>query len=111
MGFTPLDGIVMATRAGSVDPGLLLWLLTHGALDASEVAEGLERHAGLAGLAQSGDMRDVLAGRADDDPEPALRFDVYVHRLCRERMKVVLGTGLSQRVDLGGSLHIKKNIT
>src|SRR3546814_20421407 len=81
MGFTPLDGIVMATRAGSVDPGLLLWLLTHGGLDASEVAEGLERHAGLAGLAQSGDMRDVLAGRADGDPDAALGFDVYVHRL------------------------------
>src|SRR3546814_2812788 len=78
MGFTPLDGIVMATRAGSVDPGLLLWLLTHGGLDASEVAEGLERHAGLAGLAQSGDLRDVLAGRADGDPDAALGFDVYV---------------------------------
>src|SRR3546814_12717018 len=83
MGFTPLDGIVMATRAGSVDPGLLLWLLTHGGLDASEVAEGLERHAGLAGLAQSGDMRDVLAGRDVGDPDAALGFDVSVPHLSQ----------------------------
>lgn len=81
MGFTPLDGIVMATRAGAVDPGLLLWLLTHGGLDAGEVAEGLERRAGLAGLFQSGDMRHVLAARAGGDADAALGFDVYVHRL------------------------------
>ncbi len=81
MGFTPLDGIVMATRAGAVDPGLLLWLLTHGGLDASEVAEGLERHAGLAGFSDSGDMRDVLAARAGGDTDAMLGFDVYVHRL------------------------------
>lgn len=81
MGFTPLDGIVMATRAGAVDPGLLLWLLTHGGLDAGEVAEGLQRHAGLSGLAQSGDMRDVLGARDRGDPDAVLSFDVYVHRL------------------------------
>ena len=81
MGFTPLDGIVMATRSGSVDPGLLLWLLTHGGLDASEMAESLEHHAGLAGLAGTGDMRQVLAARARGDPDAALAFDVYVHRL------------------------------
>lgn len=81
MGFTPLDGIVMASRAGSVDPGLLLWLLNHGGLDAREIAEGLERHAGLAGLARSGDMRHVLDARAGGDADAVLGFDVYVHRL------------------------------
>ncbi|QGG96284.1 acetate/propionate family kinase [Actinomarinicola tropica] len=81
MGFTPLDGIVMATRAGAVDPGLLLWLLTDGGLDAGEVAEGLERHAGLAGFVESGDMRKVLAARDGGDPGAVLGFDVYVHRL------------------------------
>lgn len=103
MGFTPLDGIVMATRAGAVDPGLLLWLLTHGGLDANEVAEGLERDAGLAGLAKSSDMRDVLAGRADGDPDAALGFDVYVHRLCQgiAAMAVSMG-GLDLLVFTGG---------
>lgn len=82
MGFTPLDGIVMATRSGAVDPGLVLWLLTQRGLDAATVRDGLEHHSGLAGLAGgSGDMRDVLARRAAGDVDASLAFDVYVHRL------------------------------
>jgi acetate kinase len=81
MGFTPLDGIVMATRSGAVDPGLLLWLLTDAGLSADEVAEGLERRSGLAGLSGEGDMRRVLTSRAAGEPGAALAFDVYVHRL------------------------------
>ena len=61
MGFTPLEGLVMATRSGSVDPGLIIWLLQHGRLSLDEVAAGLEQSAGLAGLSgqASGDIRDV----------------------------------------------------
>ena len=81
MGFTPLDGIVMATRSGAIDPGLVLWLVSEAGLTASEVASGLERNAGLAGLAGSGDMRDVLRRRAAGDESAVLAFDVYVHRL------------------------------
>ena len=78
MGFTPLEGLVMATRAGSVDPGLLLWLIQHGGLDVDELADGLEHDSGLAGLAGTADMRTALE-RDDDDARLAL--DVYVHRL------------------------------
>ena len=75
----------MAKRAGSVDPGLVLWLLQHGHLSLSEVAHGLEHNAGLAGLAGgSGDMRDVVAGVARDDPGSCLAFAVHSHRLRRE---------------------------
>lgn len=82
MGFTPLDGLVMATRSGAVDPGLLLWLLRSGRVDLDDVAEGLELRAGLAGLSETdGDMRHVLTARAADEPEAMLAFDVYVHRL------------------------------
>jgi acetate kinase len=82
MGFTPRDGIVMATRAGAVDPGLLLWLLGDAGLDTAAVRDGLERHAGLAGLSGGGgDMREVLAGRRAGDACAALAFDVYVHRM------------------------------
>jgi acetate kinase len=85
MGYTPLEGLVMATRSGSVDPGLVLWLIEHGGLTAGEVSDGLEHHAGLAGLAgSSGDMRDLLAARADGDEAAGVAFDVYVHRLRRE---------------------------
>ena len=84
MGFTPLEGLVMATRSGSVDPGLLLWLLEHGGLTASELGQVLEHQAGLKGLSgTSGDLREVLAAR-NEDADSALAFDVLVHRLVRE---------------------------
>jgi acetate kinase len=85
MGFTPLEGLVMATRSGTVDPGLVLWLIQHAGLTVDEVADGLEHSAGLAGLAGgSGDMRDVVAARDRDDPTAVLAFDVYIHRLRKE---------------------------
>ena len=81
MGFTPLEGLVMATRSGSVDPGLLLWLLER--IDAGErdVAAALEHDSGLLGLAGTADMRAVLAGAADGDSDARLALDVYIHRL------------------------------
>src|SRR5206468_5099947 len=60
MGFTPLEGLVMATRSGSVDPGLLLWLLEREAIGEREMAEALEHDSGLLGLAGSADVREVL---------------------------------------------------
>jgi len=78
MGFTPVEGLVMATRSGSVDPGLLLWLLQYGGHTVDEVADALEHGAGLRGLAGTADMREVL-GRTDEDA--TLARDVYVHRL------------------------------
>jgi acetate kinase len=78
MGFTPLEGLVMATRAGSVDPGLLIWLQQEGGLDVDELADALEHRSGLVGLAGTGDMREVL-GR--DDDAARLAVEVYVHRL------------------------------
>ncbi len=94
MGLTPLEGLVMATRSGSVDPGLVLWLLTHGRLDVRAVTDGLEREGGLAGLSgTSGDMREVLAARAIGDSDASLAFGVYIHRLRREiaAMSAALG--------------------
>ena len=78
MGFTPLEGLVMATRAGSVDPGLPLWLLQQGHLGVAELADGLEHRSGLTGLAGTADMREVLE-RGDDAARLALA--VFVHRL------------------------------
>jgi acetate kinase len=78
MGFTPLEGLVMATRSGSVDPGLLLWLQQHEGLDVDEMAEALEHESGLLGLAGTADMRELLAR---DDPDAELALGVYVHRL------------------------------
>ncbi len=84
MGFTPLEGLVMATRAGSVDPGLVLWLIRTAGLTADEVQDALERRSGLVGLAGTADMHEVVDRRARGDETAALAFDVYTHRLRRE---------------------------
>jgi acetate kinase len=81
MGFTPLEGLVMATRAGDVDPGLLMWLLEQTDLSQAEVGEGLVHESGLQGLAGTPDMREVLAAAAGGEPPAVLALDVYVHRL------------------------------
>jgi acetate kinase len=104
MGFTPLAGLVMATRSGDVDPGALLWLLRHTDLDATEVEDQLWHWSGLAGLSRrSGDLREVLAGVEQRDPRCRLALDVYVHRLRAgiASMVAALG-GLDAVVFTGG---------
>ena len=103
MGFTPLDGLVMATRSGSVDPGLILWLQEHEHLSAHEVAEGLEKHSGLVALAGTGDMREIEAAAARGDPDAVLAVDVYVHRLAAGIASMCAATGgLDALVFTGG---------
>jgi acetate kinase len=94
MGFTPLAGLVMNTRPGTLDPGLLLWLLDQGGVAPAELGDALEHRAGLRGLSgTSGDLREVLAGRTDGDPACTLAFDVYLHRLARETAAMTAATG------------------
>jgi acetate kinase len=104
MGFTPLEGLVMATRSGSVDPGLVLWLADTDRLGLTEVGDGLEHRSGLAGLSgTTGDMREVLESLADGDEQARLAFDVYVHRVAGEvaRMTAAMG-GLDALAFTGG---------
>jgi len=105
MGFTPLEGLVMATRSGSVDPGLITWLLQRGKLGLDDLATGLEKSAGLAGLAgiPSGDMREVLTAADAGDEAARLALDVYVHRLRREIAAMAAAmNGLDVLVFTGG---------
>src|SRR5256714_3036370 len=81
MGFTPLEGLVMATRSGSVDPGLLLWLLERTGMDERELGGALEHESGLLGLAGTADMREVVARADGRDQQARLALDVYLHRL------------------------------
>ena len=103
MGFTPLDGLVMATRSGSVDPGLVLWLEEHAGMPPRELASTLEDRSGLTGLAGTGDMREVLSRAAAGDQRAVLGRDVYVHRLRASiaAMAASLG-GLDVLVFTGG---------
>ena len=104
MGFTPLDGLVMATRPGTVDPGILTYLLAANHVTLPELEETLYHHSGLKGVSgRSGDMREILAARAAGDQRAALAFDLYAERL-REgigAMAVALG-GLDALVFTGG---------
>ena len=81
MGFTPLEGLVMATRSGTVDPGLVLWLAEHAGTPVAELAATLEHRSGLAGLAGTADMRAVVTAAAAGEPDARLALDVYLHRL------------------------------
>lgn len=82
MGFTPLDGVVMATRSGAVDPGILIHLLRHEGYTADTLDQMLNRESGLLGLAgSSGDMRIVSAARDAGDERATLTVQVYVHRV------------------------------
>ncbi|HUZ98247.1 MAG TPA: acetate/propionate family kinase [Gaiellaceae bacterium] len=103
MGFTPLDGLVMATRSGSVDPGLILWLEEHMGMPPSELASTLEHRSGLLGLAGTGDMKAVLEAEAAGDEDARLAIEVYLHRLRGEiaGMAAALG-GLDVLVFTGG---------
>jgi acetate kinase len=82
MGFTALDGLMMGTRCGALDPGAVLHLLRHAGIDAATLERKLYREAGLLGVSGlSHDMRTLLASHA---PAAALAVDLYCHRIVRE---------------------------
>jgi acetate kinase len=81
MGFTPLEGLVMATRSGSLDPGLILWLEEHVGMPPSELAATLEHRSGLLGLTGTADMEKILATEQAGDADARLAIEIYLHRL------------------------------
>jgi acetate kinase len=103
MGFTPLEGLVMSTRSGSIDPGLVLWLQKHAGVTQADMTETLDQRSGLTALAGTGDMRELLKKVSAGDETARLAFDVYVHRLrgCIAAMAAAMG-GLDVLVFTGG---------
>ena len=82
MGFTPLDGLMMGTRSGSVDPGILTFLMRQGRLNGQDIDDVLNKKSGLLGISGlSGDVREILAGIERGHARAKLAFDIYVHRL------------------------------
>ncbi|MDJ0350036.1 acetate kinase [Cryobacterium sp. PH29-G1] len=81
MGMTPLEGLVMGTRSGDIDPGALFHLHRRAGLDFAELDKLLNRGSGLLGLTGRGDMRDVIVAAAAGDGPSQLAIDVYVHRI------------------------------
>lgn len=81
MGFTPLEGLVMATRCGNVDPGLLLWLQETGGIGVAELRDALEHRSGLAGLTGTSDLAEIIDRAGGGDAAALLALEVYSHRL------------------------------
>lgn len=103
MGFTPMDGLMMATRSGSVDPGVILFALRQG-LSVDDVERGLDREAGILGMSGiSSDFRQVVAAADAGAAAAALAVSVYRHRLIQgiAAMAASLG-GIDALVFTGG---------
>src|SRR5213080_5342615 len=82
MGFTPLEGLMMGTRSGSVDPGIMTYLMRDSGLTGQQIDNLLNEKSGLLGISGlSGDMRQILAAVKQGNPRAKLAFDIYVHRL------------------------------
>jgi acetate kinase len=85
MGFTPLEGTMMAKRSGTVDPGMLLWLLREGHVGLDELEDGLYHHSGLLGLSgTSDDTRDLVRDSRDGSAKARFAMAVFEHRARRE---------------------------
>jgi acetate kinase len=82
MGFTPLDGLMMGTRSGSVDPGILTYLMRQRKFSGEQLDDVLNKMSGLLGVSGiSGDMREILAASKSGNERAKLAFDMYIHRL------------------------------
>lgn len=82
MGFSPLEGLMMGTRCGSIDPQILLYLMREYDLDRNEINKLLNKESGLLGVSGiSADMRTILTASAEGKERAQLAFDIYIHRL------------------------------
>lgn len=94
MGFTPLDGLMMGSRSGSIDPGILIYLLRQGNYTVAQLDNVLNKASGLSGISGiSGDMRQIKTAISQGNKRAQLAFDIYVHRLrsCIGEMLASLG--------------------
>lgn len=121
MGFTPLEGLVMGTRSGDIDPGLLAYLARETGMDTEALDAVLNHESGLLGIAGTNDMRDIEARMRDEDPAAILAFELFVRRIRKyigayavllDRVDAIVFTGgigensSAVRYAVGKGLHI-----
>lgn len=80
MGFTPLEGLVMGSRCGDIDPAIIFYLQRQAGMGGAEVERLLNHKSGLMGLCASGDMREITARAANGEPEATLALAIYAYR-------------------------------
>jgi len=81
MGLTPLDGLIMGTRSGNIDPSVLIYMMTRLGYDINEVANILNKESGMLGLTGYSDMRDIKRLIDEGDPNALLAFDMFAYRI------------------------------
>jgi acetate kinase len=102
MGFTPLEGVPMTTRSGSVDPGALVYLLRERGLDAEELDRALNGESGLTALAGTAG-KELEAAAAAGDPDAELALEVFTHRVAGAVAAMAVAAGrLDALVFTGG---------
>jgi acetate kinase len=108
MTFTPLDGLPMATRCGSLDPGVLLYLMTEKGMSVDAVTDLLHNKSGLLGISGvSGDMRELLAS---SDPHSAEAIELFVYRVVRELGSLAAALGGLDRLVFTGGIGAHSNV-
>jgi acetate kinase len=82
MGFTPLEGLMMGTRSGSIDPAIVTFLMREKGMSANEIDRVLNKQSGLLGISGiSADMREIIGAMKEGNERARLAFDIFVHRL------------------------------
>jgi len=105
MGFTPLDGLMMGTRSGAVDPGILIHLLREEKYSAQKLEQVLNKESGLLGIsAVSNDMRQILAAMKAGNPRAQLAFDMFVHRLRASMGAMLASLGTADAIVFTGGI-------
>jgi acetate kinase len=104
MGFTPLEGLVMGTRSGDVDAGIVSYLADKENIDVAEIDDVLNRKSGLLGMSgRSGDMRDLLSAEGQD-PHARLAVEVFVYRVRKYIGAYLAALGGAQAIVFGGGI-------
>ena len=105
MGFTPLEGLIMATRPGDVDAGVLLHLVAQGGLSVDQLREGLNQRSGLLGLSGvSADMRELLKLEAEGHAGAKLAVDAFCHRIRKYLGAYLAILGGADAILFGGGI-------
>ncbi len=82
MGFTPLEGLLMGTRSGDLDPSLILYIMGKEGLSLNEAGTLLNKHSGLIGISgESSDMREILAAVKEDHKRARYAFEIFCYRI------------------------------
>ena len=94
MGFSPLEGLMMGTRCGSIDPQIPLYMMQEYGMDAAQVSQILNKESGFKGVSGvSNDVRSVVKAMEEGNPRAALAYDIYLHRLKKAIASMVASLG------------------